>query len=131
MKKLLPLLTPSESDTLNPDQKEKLFYCLYSKDKEIVMKAIVALRNVGDRNTLQLLKKSSRKGFLSGANYEISQALDDCIAHLEKHLSTKEIEAQLLRPAPAQSETLLRPSPQQVEEDASTLLRAEIGERKE
>ena len=131
LKKLLPLLTPSESQMLTPDQKEKIFYCHYSKDKDLVMKAITALNNVGDKNTLQLLKKSSRRGFTSGRGHEISQALEDCIVHLEQHLSSKEIESQLLRPAPssAQSDLLLRPAIQKPDEDTNTLLRAEIGEK--
>ena len=131
LKKLLPLLTPSESHTLSPNQKEKLSYCLYSRDKDLKLKAITALKNVGDRNTLQFLKRSSWSNFLSGRDREISQALEDCIVHLEQHLSSKEIESQLLRPAPssAQSDLLLRPATQKPDEDTNTLLLAEIGEK--
>ena len=126
---LLPLITPEDSQRLTRYQKRLLVNILQTADGETRLAILKTLQEVGDGDQLNSLRvwKFNQVGF--GLNFEMKAAYKSCVTAIEARAASTRSDSQLLRPSfPTDgADTYLRPVTQKIDENADTLLRAEIG----
>ncbi|MBC7526020.1 MAG: hypothetical protein H7308_00545 [Chthonomonadaceae bacterium] len=100
--------------------------------KGITFVALKALHQFGDLSTLGALKRWKFNQLALPLNPAVRIGLDDCIAAIEARIAANQSDSQLLRPAAPtdKADTYLRPVTHKPDENAETLLRAEVGEKR-
>ena len=126
---LLPLITLEDSHLLTRSQKKRLVDILQTADNETRLEILKTLQKIGDADQLNSLRvwKFNQVGF--GLNFEMKAAYKSCVTAIEARAASTRSDSQLLRPSfPTDgADTYLRPVTQKIDENADTLLRAEIG----
>ena len=132
MQNLLSRLTPEDAHLLSRKQKIILVNSIRPNGKGITFVALKALHQFGDLSTLGALKRWKFNQLALPLNPKVRIGLDDCIAAIEARLATNQSDSQLLRPAAPtdKADTYLRPVTHKPDENAETLLRAEVGEKR-
>ena len=133
MQNLLSRLTPEDAYLLTRQQKICLVNSVRPNGTGITFVALKTLHQFGDFSTLGALKKWKYNHFSLHVNPAVQEGLNNCIAAIEARIALNRSDSQLLRPASplAQAETYLRPVTYKPNENAETLLRAEVGEKRE
>lgn len=133
LKNLLSGLKPEEGQLLSRKQKKYLVHLLYCDEKNLALAIFRALEQVGNEDQLALLKRRNSYQSVFGAEQEVRDAYRSCVAAIEARAALGRSGSQLLRPSSSleRADTYLRPVTQKVDEDADTLLRAEMGTKEE
>jgi len=128
LRKWLPLLTTDDIYLLDKKQKRRLIASLYHNKPGLRTAILGALAQIGERDQLNALKRWKTNQIGLKMKPEVQGAYETCIATIEARLTESLLDTQLLRPSSpfAQPDTLLRPVTHKQDEDADTLLRAEI-----
>ena len=129
LKRWLPLLTDRDTYVYSKTQKGNLVALLQSSKDEQALLIFRALELIGDRSQLFSLNLWKTNSFGKNAKPEVKKAYTSCLAAIEARAASSHSDSQLLRPSfPTDgADTYLRPVTQKVDENADTLLRAEIG----
>jgi len=132
MQELLSRLTPEDAHLLSRKQKIILVNSIRPNGKGITFVALKALHQFGDLSTLGALKRWKFNQLALPLNPAVRIGLDDCIAAIEARIAANQSDSQLLRPAAPtdKADTYLRPVTYKPDENAETLLRAEVGEKR-
>ena len=128
LRKWLPLLTTDDIYLLDKKQKRRLIASLYHNKPGLRTAILGALAQIGERDQLNALKRWKTNQIGLKMKPEVQGAYETCIATIEARLTESLLDTQLLRPSSpfAQTDTLLRPVSHKQDEDADTLLRAEV-----
>ena len=133
LRELLPLLTSEETWLLNREQQKALVRLVQVNGEGLTFVVLEALSKIGDGTTRQALKRWKISPHIMPIDPDARNAVNDCIAAIEARLAASQSDSQLLRPAfsTGGADTYLRPVTHKPDENAETLLHAEIGEKRE
>ncbi|MBC7527617.1 MAG: hypothetical protein H7308_08705 [Chthonomonadaceae bacterium] len=133
LKYWLPLLTSEDTDFLNKQQKNILASGLRTFRDDLTWEVLRVLELIGDGNQSSFLKKWRHNQHDMREKPELERAYTSCVSAIEARAALSLPSTQLLRPSSPTdgADTYLRPVTHKPDEDADTLLRAELGEKEE
>ena len=131
LKHWLPSLTSEDAYLLSKRQKQHLASGIHIFKDDVTREILRALKHIGDADQLSSLRGWKLKQAGMRLEPETIAAYTSCIAAIKAREDIGRSDSQLLRPSfpDERADTYLRPVEQKLDEDADTLLRAEIGDK--
>ncbi|MBC7526130.1 MAG: hypothetical protein H7308_01125 [Chthonomonadaceae bacterium] len=99
-----------------------------NSNEEFMFTVFSALEQIGDSSTIHALKDWRATNRRKYAKPEVKKAYTFCLAAIEARAALSRSDSQLLRPSSPTdgADTYLRPVTQKIDENAETLLRADL-----